>query len=157
VTPAGTPFTSLSTAAIPRTTAPGIVSRALARQTPCSTSGITFFTSHTTPTMKDKIALMIITSALTSLIIALLFHMTAVMPVITALMKVIAALMSHVVQLTSVMAASMTDIAGAMPFIVQLMSLVIGTTPIMGKILSLIVATMTDPDRVSPRPPLALD
>ena len=58
-----------------------IVSRAVARQTPCLTSGTTFFTSHTTPTMKDMTALMIVIGKLMSFMIALLFHMTAVMPV----------------------------------------------------------------------------
>ena len=92
---------------------------------------------------------MTVISALMSLIIALLFHVSAMVSVITALMTILVALMSVIIRMMSVMTAVMTGITGVMSVIIRIMWLVIGMTWLMKKVMSILIAMMTVSDRRS--------
>ena len=151
--PEGRRFTSVGTAAVPRSPAHDMVNRASARQTPRFALDITFFDRDVSPMMKDTTELMTIIGAVMFLIIALLFHITAMVSVIGALMMVIIVLMHHFIPVMSVMIGPTTDITRVVSVIIRMMWLTSGMMSLSKKVLSVIIATDRDVSWRAPRSP----
>jgi hypothetical protein len=138
VSPEADPFTSVGTAAVPRSSARDVVSSQFAGQAPRFAADTASFDNHVVPMRRDIRALMRITNVPMSLLIAVSFHIAAVAPVIIALMRVIIALMFLVIRVMFVVNALTTDITGVMSVIIGIMWLVIGMTWLTKKVIVLL-------------------
>jgi hypothetical protein len=114
-------FASVDTPVVSHTPADDVVSSPFARQSSRFAPDSSFFMCHSRPMTGDITELMTVISAPISLIIARSFHLTAVIPATTALITVIIALMFLTIRWMFVMAARISDITGVMSDVVRIM------------------------------------